>query len=238
MEESELKKIFKVTIVVVLVFFLSFGTTSREAVVANTHPGFDKIADQVELLDKHTTTLNHLQLEESIDKITSLIETKEIVVQGDQENLDFEQIIAYKFDEEYDHLSVIVIPYKDTAGPYTIQNLTVIFSEENNLLEFNEIKVTESKEKFKSFTYINGDEVSKAEVLKVGVQDDIETFGYMDDVVKCLERYGITPETALLLAQTCLTICTFTLGVGCLICAGAVSAGGATALVWCLTSSI
>jgi len=147
-----------------------------------------------------------------------------------------EEIIAYKFDQTQDNASIIVIPFKDTVGPHSIENLTVIFSEDLELLEYNEIQVTESKEKFESFTYINGNEVSQAEVLKA--ENDFGTFAYMDDVVKCLEGFGISPTTAILLAETCLTICTFTLGLGCLICAGAVSAGGATAMVWCLTSSI
>ncbi|MGP4073751.1 hypothetical protein ACTWQB_14495 [Piscibacillus sp. B03] len=234
-----MKKILLIVMTMMLAFTFGFEPIGKSKAMSEAQLGFEKLADQVELMQEHTTELDEQQLKNLKKDIRKSIVNNEIDINSKLGDLDFKNIVGYQFDETQENNINVVIPFKNKGENKSIENLNIALNKDLEVIEYSELLVEETDNTLTSHVYIDGEKVGETTVTKSDSSEgDFSTQGYMDRVVDCLEGYGINPDTALLLAQTCLTICTFTLGAGCLICAGAVTAGGGTAMAWCLGSSV
>ncbi|GIN41469.1 hypothetical protein [Heyndrickxia oleronia] len=230
-----MKKYLKKIVVTVALAVSCFSLTIPGLnVSANTDSGNDDFVEKMEQYQDHSTVLGKSEKSQLVEKVKEGIQNQDINVVGDVDQLDYDNSNAFKFDANFENVTSITIPYKDTEGVKTLSGLTVTFDAQLNQQEYSEIQVTETKTQATSFVYINGSEAGSATIEK---SSRFQTMGYIDRVNDCMARFGVNPDTAALALTTCGTVCAISLGTLCLPCLGIFGAAGGGVIVGCFLNS-
>lgn len=226
------KFISVVTVAALTVFSLGFVPTSQASASKEQS---EKFIEQVEYVQENATPLNDTQLESIADKVELAIESNEIKVNNSDE-LNYEKATGYQFSEEDDNIQTVTIPFKENSETdvSSLNSLTVAFDTESKVTEYSEIVVSETAETATAIVYVNGSEAGTTTIEKT---PEFQTFGYIDRVNDCMERFGVNPDTAALALSVCGLVCTVSLGTLCVPCLGTVGAAGGGVIVGCFLNS-
>ncbi|WP_186445230.1 hypothetical protein, partial [Bacillus licheniformis] len=129
-------------------------------------------------------------------------------------------------------------PYKENVESEvsSLNNVTVVFDSTSDIKQYSEVKINETSTHAKSTVYVNGKEAGSTTIEKTNTKSngDFQTAGYIDDVNKCMKKYGVSPETASLAISTCGLVCTVSAGTLCIPCLGTIGAASGGVIVACM----
>lgn len=241
-----MKNIIKIFIMVTLL--LAFNLDSLHAVsvgnpvsddIEELEKDFEGIADEIRNIQEKTTFLENGQLKEYVNNVKAKVSKNKLNVIGDINKLDYDGAVAVRYNE--DDSIIVNIPFKiankDPKGPLALNNLAIVYDSEFNIINYTETNVKETAKSYEYYVYSDGKEVKKGEVEKGIEFGDYQTNDYWDNVVSCMNKLGISTETALLLAEVCGTICVVSVGTLCIQCVSAYLGYGAASAAWCLVSA-
>jgi hypothetical protein len=227
----------KILTIFLAITMFSFCFTTADPVFA--HDNADEFAELMKFYHDHSQPLKDNQLNNFIKRIRNSIQNKEIKVHSKIKDLDFERAKGYKFDEGLENIDsyYVTIPLKNLpdGSPESISGLTVGFNDSYVIQEYGEIIVNEKNKTYKIKAYKNGKYEGSTTITKHSSQEygTIKPMSYMDDVVDCMDRYGVNPDTAKAVVATCGLVCSITLGTGCIVCLGVFGAAGSGVIVGC-----
>lgn len=206
---------------------------------SNIDENSKKLEEQVKIIKEHATTLNESQIKEAEKIIKESIKEQEILLNG-KGTLDYKNANGYKFDETEGNIQTVTIPYKENKENEvsSLNNVTVAFDSKSHIKEYSEVKIEETSTHSKSTVYVNGKEsgtatIEKTEKTETKSDGEFHTLGYLDNVNKCMNKYGVNPDTAALAISTCGLVCTVSLGTLCVPCLGTVGAAAGGVIVAC-----
>ena len=80
-------------------------------------------------------------------------------------------VTAHKYDETQNNNIMVVIPFKNNDGPKVIENVTIEFNEDLELLGYSEIEVNENEETLESIVYMDGEQITQVVFCLLKVLD-------------------------------------------------------------------